>query len=191
MYAEAYHVYAEDNILAQCIRGLAELTRTVREFLRKEKMVNFLQKKAYFTLVAFAINLIAGGVLAAVLPTDTPQNPEFLGLGINQIQGYGLWLAVFLVIIVVGDYLFRKRADDILDERDEEIRRKAAQCAMTAFWIAFGVACAGLGLTLAPLKIAFPAVWVIGPLIAGGLVVFNSAYSLAVLMQYGYGDRNE
>ncbi len=167
------------------------MTRTVYEPFNWEKTMNFLQKKAYFTLVAFAINLIAGGVIVAVLSTDGPRNPEFLGLGVNQIRGYGLWQAVFLVIIVLGDFLFRKRAGDILDERDRVIGGKATQWAMTAFWIAFGVACAGLILTLAPLKIALPAVWVIGPLIVGGLVVFTSAYSVAVLVQYGYGKRNE
>ncbi len=148
--------------------------------------MNRLQKKAWFYLVGFALNLIAGGILAAVLPTDDPANVKFLGLGVYQIQGYGLWLAGFLVLIVLGDYLFRKRPRDVFDERDHQIRQRSTSIATSVFWIAFGVICAGLVLVLGPLRISFPAIWVIGPLIVGGLVTFVGAYSIAILVQYGW-----
>ena len=150
--------------------------------------MNKWQKKACFCLAGFALNLIAGGVLAAFLPTNDLANVRFMGLGIYQIQGYGLWLAVFCVIIALADYCFRKRPGEVFDERDEQIRSKATATANAAFWAAFGVACAALVLVLGPLKIALPALWLPGPLIVGGLVVFNSAYSIAILLHYGRTD---
>lgn len=148
--------------------------------------MNKAQKKAWLHLVGFALNLIAGGVLAVVLPTDDPANVKFLGLGVYQIQGYGLWLAVFAATIGLGDYFFRKRPGDILDERDQQIRQKATAAATTVFSIAFGVACGALMLVFGPLKISFPAIWVIGPLLIGGMVVSEGAYSIAILVQYGW-----
>jgi uncharacterized membrane protein len=150
------------------------------------------QQKAWFTLVGFAVNAAAAGVIAALLPTDDPANVEFLGLGIYQIQAYGLWLGVFAAVIAVGDYLFRKRRGDILDERDRQICQNATVAATEVFWIAFGVACAALVLVFGPLQISFPAVWVVGPLVIGGLVIFWGAYSISILYQYGrQGDRHE
>lgn len=131
------------------------------------------------------LNVMIGGAIAAVLPTNDPANVMFLGLGIYQIQAYGLWLAVFLVWIVLGDYFFRKRPDEVFDERDQQIQQKSTAVATSVFWVAFGVACATLVLIFGPLKISFPAIWVIGPLIVGGLVLFVGAYSIAVLVQYG------
>jgi len=148
--------------------------------------MNKSQKKAWFHLVGFMLNLIAGGVLAMVLPTGDPPNVKFLGLGVYQIQGYGLWLGVFAATIGLGDYFFRKRAGDILDERDQQIRRKATVAATRVFSIAFGVACGALMLVFGPLKISFPAIWVIGPLLIGGMVVSEGAYSIAILVQYGW-----
>jgi len=148
--------------------------------------MNRLQKKAWFYLVGFALNVIAGGILATALPADDPANVKFLGLGVYQIQGYGLWLAVFCMTIGLGDYFFRKRAGDILDERDQQIRQKATVAATKAFSIAFGVACGALMLVFGPLKISFPAIWVIGPLLIGGMVVSEGAYSIAILVQYGW-----
>jgi hypothetical protein len=143
------------------------------------------QQKAWFTLVGFAANAAAAGVIAALLPTDDPANVEFLGLGIYQIQAYGLWLGVFAAVIAIGDYLFRKRRGDILDERDRRIRQNAMAAATEVFWIAFGAACGAMVLVLGPLKISFPAIWVVGPLLIGGLVIFWSAYSVSILVQYG------
>ena len=147
--------------------------------------MNRLQKKAWFTLVGFALNLMMGGAMVVVLPTNDPRNVPFLGLGVHQIQAYGLWLAAFLVLIVLADFFFRKKPDEIFDERDQQIQQKSTAVATSASWVAFGAACAALVLIFGPLKISFPAIWVIGPLIVGGLVIFNSAYSIAVLVQYG------
>jgi uncharacterized membrane protein len=147
--------------------------------------MNRQQRRAVFLLVGFALNLIAGGLLAVVLPTDDPANVEFLGLGVYQIRAYGLWLAIFLVTIVLGELLFRKRPDDVVDERDQQISRDATVWATTVFWITFGLACGGLILIFGPLKISVPAIWVISPLIVGSLVAYVSAYSIAILIQYG------
>jgi len=153
--------------------------------------MNRFQKKACFLIVAFVLNLMAGGVLAAVLPTDDPANVEFLGLGVYQIQGYGAWLGAFCVAIALGDYFFRKRPGEIVDERDRQISQSATATAAAVFWIAFGASCAGLVLVFGPLKISFPAIWVISPLLIGGLVVYWSAYSISILIQYGRGGSNE
>ena len=150
--------------------------------------MNRSQKKAWFHLVGFMLNLIAGGVLVMVLPTDDPANVKFLGLGVYQIHGYGLWLGVFAVTIGLGDYFFRKRPVDILDERDQQIRQKATVAGTTVFSIAFGVTCGALMLIFGPLKISFPAIWVIGPLLIGSMVVFAGVYSIAILVQYGWTD---
>lgn len=147
--------------------------------------MNKWQKKACFCLVGFMLNLIAGGILAAVLPTDDPANVKFRGVGIYQMQAYGLWQAVFLVIIVLGEYFFRKRPGDIIDERDHQISQKATATASSVFWIAFGVACAALVVAYGPLNITVPAQRFIIPLIVGGLVIFTSAYSITILTQYG------
>ncbi len=143
------------------------------------------QKKAWFDLVGFTLNLVLGGVIVAVLPIHDPANVKFLGLGVFQIQAYGLWLAGFLVVIVVRDYLFRRRPRQVFDERDQQIQQRSTSIATSVFWIVFGVVCAGLVLILGPLRISFPAIWVIGPLIVGGLVTFIGAYSIAILVQYG------
>lgn len=143
------------------------------------------QQKAWFTLVGFAVNAAAVAAIAAVLPTDDPANVEFLGLGIYQIQAYGLWLGVFAAVIAVGDYLFRKRRGDILDERDRQICQNATVAAIKVFGIAFGVTCGTLVLIFGPLQISFPAIWVGGPLLIGAMVVFEGAYSVSILCQYG------
>ncbi len=146
------------------------------------------QKKACFVLAGFALNLIAGAVLTAVLPADDPANVKFLGLGVYQIRGYGLWLGVFAAVIGFTDYFFRKRSEDVFDERDQQIHQRANAAAIKAFSIACGVACAALMLVFGPLRISFPAIWLIGPLLIGGMVVFAGAYSIAILVQYGWAN---
>lgn len=153
--------------------------------------MNHVQKQAWFLLVAFAVNLIAGAVLMALLPVNDPANTEFLGVGVYQIRGYGIWQAAFLVAIVLGEYLFRKRPGDVFDERDQQICQAAKGWATTIFWLAFGAVCAGLIFVLAPQQIAFPAVWVVGPLIVGGLVVYQAAYSVAIITLYRRGGSHE
>lgn len=146
--------------------------------------MNRLQKKAWFTLVGFSLNLVIGGAIMAALPTNDPANAKFLGLGVLRIQAYGLCLAAFLVVIVLSDWLFRKKPGDVFDERDRQICQKSTGVATSVFWVVIGVACAVLVLTFGPLRVSFPAV--VSPLIVGGLVTFVSAYSVAILLHYGW-----
>ena len=140
--------------------------------------MNRWQKIAWFNLVVVVLGALLTFMVAYTLPAEERLMKP------NRVS---LVIIVWLVLVVLGKSIFRKKADKIdLDERDKQIRQKA----MFISWIAFALSLmAGVMVyyyfALGPKSTANPLMLPVLGVIAGGVYVV--AESVATLIQYGKG----
>ncbi len=109
-----------------------------------------------------------------------------------ELGPIALWLLVMLMAIVNSrNYYENKSQKDIttFDERDEFITRKASVIAYKVLWAFFGCACLTAWILTGP-EGKISVYWLLAGLF-GGSVVFNLVFSIATLIQYGWGGKGE
>lgn len=148
--------------------------------------MNRWQKIAWFNLIVMAICLAACLVLAAVMSfrqVATPPTP------------LSLVIIPSLVFVAISKLIFRKKEDQVdFDERDRQIHKKSQSVGLWAFFLATTVA------ITVEVMICFFAVGPRGTLpyplillltICIGGCFWTAVESIAILVQYGWGDRKE
>jgi hypothetical protein len=142
--------------------------------------MNRYQKIAWFNLIVIATTVM---VTSAAVAVEV------------HLRGYstiGLWFVGLLALLKLTPYLFKKSRSPggvVSDERDEFIVKKAVLHAWTAFWWVFVVVCVFLFIIVGP-ENSVPTIAL--PLIAlGGGLFLKVVCSLAILVQYGRGGKDE
>jgi hypothetical protein len=142
--------------------------------------MNRYQKIAWFNLIVIAATVILTSAAIAV---------EF------HLRGYatvGLFFVGILVLLKFTPWLFRKPQSAggvATDERDDLILTRAVTYAWTTFWWVLVVSCFLLWFIIGP-ENSVPTIAL--PLLAfGGAMVHKTASSVAILVQYGWGGRDE
>ncbi|HSV99892.1 MAG TPA: hypothetical protein VLI39_06950 [Sedimentisphaerales bacterium] len=142
--------------------------------------MNRYQKIAWFNLIVIAATVI---VTSAAIAVDI------------HIRGYstvGWWFVGLLALLKFTPRLFKKPQSPggvVADERDELILKKAVSSAWSAFWWVF-VAVTFLSFLVVGPRNSVPTIAL--PLMAIGAGLFlKVACSVAILMQYGRGGRDE
>lgn len=142
--------------------------------------MNRYQKIAWFNLIVIATTVIATATAIAV---------EFRMRGYSTV---GLFFLGILVLLKFTPRMFRKLQSEhgvVSDERDDLIVAGANSYAWLAFWWVFVGSCFLLFFIIGPQNhvptIALPLM-----AFAGGLIQ-KTACSVAILIQYGRGDKDE
>ena len=142
--------------------------------------MNRYQKIAWFNLIVIALTITITSAAIAI---------EF------HIRGYSTFAPGFVVILALlrlKPFLFKKpQGQDkvVSDERDDLIIKRAVSVAYTSFWWIFFLSCFSLFLVIGP-KSSVPTITL--PLMAfGGALFIKTAASVAILIQYGRGDKGE
>ncbi len=128
-----------------------------------------LQKNAWYNLGVIVLTLVTIGVLYPVA-------------GKGALGGFG-----FLGLLGFGPMFFRQKPGRIvMDERDEEIRRKSWNLAFALFWVV-GVLFASLvSASVYGAEGAVP-VWIVQSSVFVGMMLIYALASAAVLVQYAQG----
>lgn len=138
------------------------------------------QKIAWFNLIVIA---------AAIIVTSAAVGVELHLRGYSTI---GWWFVAILALLKLTPHLFKKPPSPsgvVSDERDEFILKRAVRHAWAAFWWVFVGFCFLLFLLVGP-RSSVPTITL--PLIALGAGLFlKTACSIAILVQYGRGGRDE
>jgi len=145
--------------------------------------MNKTQKMAWFSLAIFSFSIVLAGYnfycefVAKKLPDS------FLGRH---------WSAfVFFAIFIPTIILLRKKqspAEVDSDERDALIRKKALLTSYTSVWILFIISILILCLVIGPNGTM--AVWVFPLIILEVFFIAMIIYSIAILVQYGWGGKD-
>jgi Ca2+/Na+ antiporter len=109
-----------------------------------------------------------------------------------ELGPIAFWLLVMLMAIVNSRNYYEERSQrDIttFDERDEFITRKASLIAYRFIWTFFGCACLLAWIITKP-EGRISVYWLLAGFF-GGAVVFNLVFSIAILVQYGWGGKGE
>jgi hypothetical protein len=142
--------------------------------------MNRYQKIAWFNLIVIATTISVTSTAIAV---------EF------RIRGYstvGWWFVALLALLKLTPRLFKKPQSPggvVADERDELILKRAVSYTWFAFWWVF-IVLAFLSFLIVGPRNSVPTITL--PLIALGAGLFlKVACSVAILVQYGRGGRDE
>ncbi len=141
--------------------------------------MNKYQKIAWFNLIV---------IMTTIIITTTAIAIEF------RIRGYstiGLWFIGILALLKFTPFMFKKpesRSGVVCDERDSLIRKRALSFAYTTFWIVFVLLSYLLFIIIGP-KNSVPTMTL--PLMAfGGALFMKIVCSVAILVQYGRGEKD-
>ncbi len=140
--------------------------------------MNRYQKLAWFNLIV---------IIATILITTIAITIEI------HIRGYstiGFWVfVVLLALLQFKPYLFKKSQSKVLfDERDSLIQKRALSFAYTVFWWVFLILSFSLFLIIGP-KNSVPII-TLPLMVIGGALFIQIVCSVAILIQYGRGDKN-
>jgi hypothetical protein len=142
--------------------------------------MNRYQKLAWFNLIV---------ITATIIITTTAVAIEI------HIRGYstiGVWFIVIMALLKLNPFLFKKpkgRNKVVSDERDKFIVKRAVACAYITFWFVFFVSSFAvyISMGMGP-KSSVPTITL--PLMAcGGAVFIKIVSSVAILVQYGRGGK--
>ena len=139
-----------------------------------------IQKIAMFIFVVFTCALILTAIAIAVAYTKFGFPRAWGGLGFMGIAGIGGLAQLF----------FKKDQGKVeCDERDNYIQKRAALAGFTTAYLAVGIVTMGPFIILGPNK-PITTNWL--PLIFGAAGLTNFyAWSIAILTQYGWRNKNE
>jgi len=145
----------------------------------KGRIMNRLQKLAWFNLIVIAATILITALAVAI---------EI------HIRGYstiGFWVfVVLLASLKLKPYLFKKSEDKVLfDERDNSIQKRAVNFAYTVFWWVFLISSFSLFLIIGP-RNSVPTITLPLLVIAGALFI-QTVCSVSILVQYGRGAQGE
>ena len=129
------------------------------------------------------IAAIGGGLLVGLVYVEGPSLRRTLIFSL-----FALWTGLFWLWILLQQKMRRKKKVTF-DERDEIIHKKAALAGYIGVWLYFVSAC------VVPW-------WIVGPrgkisasilpiILIGGIIAFSIVQSLAILFQYGRGNKGE
>ena len=144
--------------------------------------MNRAQKMAWFNLTVIAISLVISGTVIAIMATKVGMPRALGGLGFLGLCG----------LMGFEPVLFRKKRGQStidFDERDLLIGKKAALGAFTVSYVYFVSICmiiwfvVGSGGVIR--VVALPLI------VVGGFIISQLVRSVAVLVQYGRGEKNE
>ena len=142
--------------------------------------MNSAQKIARFNLIVLlvALALSATAISVAYFIIGLPMQRALGGLGFLGICG----------LIGLSPILFRKKRGEIsFDERDLLIYNRASLVAYSLFWVFFTAACMVPWLVFE--RGARIPVVVLPCMLAGGFVIVQLIQSIAILVQYGWGGK--
>jgi len=141
------------------------------------KMMNRIQKIAWFTLVMQALALVMSLTTVGVLyfGFDQPMRRAAAGFAFIAVMGFTALAPLF----------FKKGKDDMkLDERDLLIKRKAMLAAYWSFWPLFVLA------AMAPFFVLGPdgkvGVWYLAWMVFGGMFYVTLIQAIVTLQEYGW-----
>ncbi len=142
--------------------------------------MNRYQKLAWWNLIVITFTIIITTAAIAI---------EF------HIRGYselGLYFIAPLVLLRFNPFLCKKPQSEggvVSDERDSFIVKRAVSFAYTTFWIVFFLSSFLLFIFLGP-RSSVPTITL--PLMAfGGALFMKIVFSVAILVQYGRGNKGE
>jgi len=148
--------------------------------LRKEFDMNRSQKIAWLLVVTISLAVILSTAAIAVLYVKVGMPKALAGLGFIGVAGFG----------GLGPLVFKKDKRPVTcDERDKLINHRAALAAFGTSYLVVAVACMAPFYILGP-HASISVTWL--PMIFGGaaLTVFF-VHSVAILIQYGWRNKNE
>lgn len=142
--------------------------------------MNRAQKIALYNLIIITASLTITGATIVILSIVHGMPKALGGLGFLGIAG----------LIGLTPVLFRKRrGQPVFDERDMQVYRRATLVAYSTFWILFTAACMipwlvlERGTTIHIVVLPF--------MLAGGFIIVQLIQSIAILVQYGRGGKDE
>ena len=142
--------------------------------------MNRYQKLAWWNLIVITATII---ITAAAITIEI------------HIRGYstiGFWFITPLVLLKFNRFLFKKPKSAggvVSDERDSLIIKRAVSFAYTTFWIVLVAASMLLFLIIGP-RNSVPTITLPLMVLGGGLLM-KIVCSVAMLVQYGSGGKNE
>ena len=142
--------------------------------------MNRWQKIAWYNLTVVVASLTISGTTIGILAILHGFPKALGGLGFLGIAG----------LIGLSPFLFRKKVGKVtFDERDQVIHRRATLAAYSTFWFFFAAACMIPWWVLecgAKIRVV-----VLPCMLAGGFIIVQLIQSIAILVQYGKGGREE
>jgi len=145
----------------------------------RKKAMNRLQKMAWFNLMIIAISLglcVGATTVLALLIGMPAALAGFVFMGFGGIIG-------------ISPIIFRKRRKPpTFDERDELVNHRAVLLTYSVFWPVFSAVCIIPFLVLGP-KGKIPVI-VLPLVLCGVMVVLTLVHSTAILIQYGWRNKN-
>jgi hypothetical protein len=141
--------------------------------------MNRLQKIALYQLIVI-FTALGVAVIVWVAVCDK---------GWEQVCFFGLIPLILLVFVHFDRMFFPIKAGEIVyDERDETIKKKAVVTVYTIFWIIFTFGCVIPLFVLGP-NATIP-IYVLPWMLVCAAIVVRVVWSIAILIQYGWGDKN-
>jgi len=141
--------------------------------------MNRLQKMAWYNLILIIAVLTLTGTVVAVLAHK---------YGVLHARD-GLCMLGLLGFLGLSSHLFRKKHGKTdLDERDQFIQKRATLIAYTVFWVVWILGSMTAWLIIGPGN-SVPVVVLPLIVLVGGLIV-TSVQSVAILIQYGWKEKN-
>jgi hypothetical protein len=141
--------------------------------------MNRIQKIAWFFVICTVLALIASVVTVIIMTPRVGMPKALFGFSLIGLAGIGGFAPLF----------FKKRKNDITDERDQLIQRKAAFAGFVAAFLFAGAGCMIPFLVLGP-EAAISVKWL--PQI--WMIIFMAQfffYSVSILIQYGQENKGE
>jgi len=141
--------------------------------------MNRMQKIAWFNLIVITATIIITSAAIAI---------EFHIRGYSQI---GPYFVAMLAMLKITPLLFKKpqgQSKVVCDERDDFIVQRAISFTNTAFWLVFILSCFLLWLAIRP-ESSVPTI-TLSLMAAGGALFVKAVCSVAILIQYGRGNKD-
>jgi hypothetical protein len=142
--------------------------------------MNRVQKIAWFFVITISLSFVLSCIAVAILYVKVGMPKALLGFSLMGLAGLG-----GLSPIIFG----KDKGKVTFDERDKLIKNMAALVSFAASYLFVGLAC------MIPFSILGPEAtisvkWLPG-VCGGGLFVAFSAWSVAILVQYGWRGKGE